>query len=81
MVISSMASGCPPKALVLQIELLQTAINSPLDLETGSSADMNRAHVEKLEDSDLAENWVLKVMGHFDWQRPGGSVSVESSFE
>ncbi len=31
MVISNLASGSPPEALVLQIELLQTAITSPLD--------------------------------------------------
>ncbi len=56
MVISSLASGCPPEALVLQIELLQTAITSPLDLETESSADMSRVHVEKRDDSHLREN-------------------------
>ena len=66
MVINSLASGCPPEALVLQIELLQTAITSPLDLETESSADMSRVHVENRDESHLGKNWILRVMGHFD---------------
>ena len=66
MVISSLANGCKPEALLLQIELLQTAITSLLDLETGNSADMGRVHVEKRDDSHLRENWVLSVMGDFD---------------
>ena len=65
MVISSLASGCPPEALALQIELLQTAITSLLDLEKGNSADMGRVHVEKRDDSHLREKWVLGVMGDF----------------
>ena len=66
MVISSLASGCPPEALVLQIELLQTAITSLLDLETRNSAEMGRVHVEKRDNSQLHEHWVLKVIVHFD---------------
>ena len=62
MVISSLASGCPPEALVLQIELLQTAITCLLDLERRSSADRSGEHVEKRDDSHLCENWVLGVM-------------------
>ena len=57
MVISSLASGFPPEARTLQIELLQTAITSLLDLETGNSADMGRVHVEKRDDSHLREHW------------------------
>ena len=63
---SSLASECQPEALALQIELLQTAITSLLDLETGDTADMGRVHVEKRDDSHLREYWVLRVMGDFD---------------
>lgn len=59
MVISSLASGCSPEALVLQIELLQTAITSLLDLKRRSCADRSGVHVDKRDNSHLRENWVL----------------------
>ncbi len=64
MVISSLTSGCPA-ARALQIELLQTAITSLLDLERRSSADRSGVHVDNRDDSHLRENWVLGVMGDF----------------
>ena len=65
MVVSSLASGCPPEARALQIEFLQTAITSLVDLKRRSSADRRGVHVDKRDDSHLRESLVLEVMGDF----------------
>ena len=70
------------EALVLQIQLTQTAIASSLDLTPMATApSVSRVRVEDQETFSLGDEKGLRVAGRFDWQLPGDRVQVDSPFE
>ena len=70
------------EALVLQIQLTQTAIASSLDLTPMPTApSVSRVRVEDQESFVLGDEQGLRISGRFDWQLPGDRVQVDSPFE
>ena len=70
------------EALVLQIQLTQSAIASSLDLTPMPTApSVSRVRVEDQESFALGDEQGLRISGRFDWQLPGDRVQVDSPFE
>ena len=69
-------------ALVLQIQLTQTAIATSLDLAPmTATAKVKSIHVDDEEPIRLGEAEGVRVSGHFDWQLPGDPIHMNSPFE
>lgn len=70
------------EALVVQIQLTQTAIATSIDLPTMTSpAKVSRIRVEDEETIRLGEAQGLRLSGQFDWQLPGDPIQVDTPFE